>query len=150
MKSKSRFVMVAALFMPIGPFVLAVEVAPAAKPVEEFQYAMSQKNIDVIESKVAGLRKGTSLDDVRSLLGKPTSDRVLYSKRFVGKGRFIAHEIVYVLKRVRINGNNARDQMISIFFDEKGRLMKIARLGYSKTNSFKIIGGTQIVEVILE
>ena len=150
MKLKLQVFLVAAMILPIGLFACAAGVTPVAQTQGKFEYEMTQDEIEALESKVAGLKKGASLNEVMSLLGKPTSEQVLHSKPLFGKGRFVARVFTYVLKRVRAKDTNVRDHVISISFDENGKLTRIARLGYSKTSTFKIVGGVQIVEVILE
>ena len=115
-----------------------------------FEYSMSQTDIDRLESNLVRLTKGLSLGEVTSLLGKPAADGNIYRKGLFGKSQFVGYQIIYVLKKVRTNDDNVRDHTISILFDERGKLTRAVRRGYSKTRSFKIIGGVQMVEVIIE
>jgi outer membrane protein assembly factor BamE (lipoprotein component of BamABCDE complex) len=138
------------MFFNIGTVVIAAEVGSTRRAADVFEYSLSQREIDALESKLTRLSKGISLNDVTLLLGRPASDGNIYRKRIFGKSQFVGYQIVYVLKKVRVNDNNVRDHTISILFDEHGKLKRANRRGYSKTSSFKIIGGVQIVEVIIE
>jgi hypothetical protein len=116
----------------------------------KFEYEMPLQEVERLESRVLRLRKGNSLQEVKTLLGKPTSERILRTKPLFGAAEFVSKELVYLLKSVHVNENNVKDHSISLYFDRSERLVSIERLGYSLTGTYKIVGGVQIVERILE
>jgi hypothetical protein len=149
MKLFLRLVSLGLVIMATCTLCFADELVPKEKSLIKFEYEMGGKAAQKLEADVARLTKGTSLDVVKNLLGKPTSERTLHTKQLLGGGKFIAKEITYVLKRVHMNDDNVNDHVINLFFDQNNLLTEAERLGYSVTGSYEILGGVQIREKIL-
>lgn len=144
-----RSVMVSTCFLIAYAHSVSAELPLREKSQSKFEYEMSSKDAQKLESGVAGLKKGMSLDTVMIVLGKPDSERVLYTKKFFGGGKFVSKKITYVLKRVQINNNNVNDHVINLYFDRNNLLTEAERLGYSVTGVYEVLGGIQIREKIL-
>lgn len=144
-----RTIGIGILFLIVGALTDAAELPLKGESQIKFEYELTRKDAQKLESEVAGLTKGSSLDAVKSLLGKPDAERTLHTKQFFGGGRFVAKEITYVLERVHIGNDNVNDHVINLYFDKNNMLTEAERLGYSITGTYEILGGVQIREKIL-
>ena len=89
---------------------------------DKYYYEMDKKHQLELLENLKLIKLGSSVDEVIKILGKPTSDENLYSKKGVFKCRYIS----YYLKRWRKDlVNEKHDKLVWLVFDSKNNLIRI-------------------------
>lgn len=77
--------------------------------------------------KVRSLKTGTSVEEVKAIVGEPTEDQMLIGK----KGEFRARELRYYIRKLDTGVNEIHDRYVNLYFDKNNKLMSI---GYKLTD----------------
>jgi hypothetical protein len=71
--------------------------------------------------KVRSLKTGTSVEEVKSIVGEPTDDQMLIGK----KGEFHARELSYYIRKLGTGVNEIHDRYVTLYFNEANKLTSV-------------------------
>jgi outer membrane protein assembly factor BamE (lipoprotein component of BamABCDE complex) len=71
--------------------------------------------------KVRSLKIGTSVEEVKSIIGEPTDDQMLIGK----KGEFHARALRYYIRKLDTGVNEIHDRYVILYFDEANKLVRV-------------------------
>ena len=117
-----------------------------ARPRPLFQFEMSAPEVARLETEIAKLKLGDSIEKVKKVLGKPSAEGN-YFRKGIWSSTLVMKYLKYNLKVVKTDGKNIHDHVIALFFDASGSLIGAERWGYSKSKVDRT--SFQIVEKIL-
>ncbi|WP_426178378.1 hypothetical protein [Massilia sp. TWR1-2-2] len=107
---------------------------------------MSAPEVARLETEIAKLKLGDSIEKVKKVLGKPSAEGN-YFRKGIWSSTLVMKYLKYNLKVVKTDGKNIHDHVIALFFDASGSLIGAERWGYSKSKVDRT--SFQIVEKIL-
>lgn len=86
-----------------------------------YEFELSDPERNQLFDGVRSARLGDSMEVIKRKAGSPFREKKFCTKQ----GRFIRYELLYYIKRVRLNGGNANDQYICFAFDIDRKLETI-------------------------
>ncbi|MDM5182193.1 hypothetical protein PO883_34045, partial [Massilia sp. DJPM01] len=122
----------------------------AARPVLgavplEYSYQLSSEKIVALRKDLERIKLGDSLSNVKSALGRPSSENSVYRPKLFGPNEFAFVIVIYDIRRISKTLNNVHDEQIQLFFGKDGNLIKVIS-PFCKSDSFTRTGSRHCQE----